>query len=60
MLSSTSYLYQSPATERLTAPWLKHGVFLHTNTQLSFFRVTPTQHVGEGEGMSTGLKRQRQ
>lgn len=47
VLASTGYLFQSPSTEHITVPWLKHGVPLHTNTQLSILCISPAQHVGE-------------
>ena len=60
VLPSTGHVLQSPATEHMTDPWLRHGVPLQTNTQLSVFCIPPTQHVGEGRGgVSTYPKRQR-
>lgn len=50
MLPSTCNLFQPPATEQMTVPRLKHGVPLHTNTQLPIFGVPPAQHGGGGRG----------
>lgn len=40
-------LLQPPAAEHITVPWLKHGVRLRADTQLSILRISPTQHVHE-------------
>lgn len=41
------HLLQPPAAEHVTVPWLKHGVRLRADTQLSILPISPTQHVGE-------------
>lgn len=50
MLPSTGDLFQAPVAEHITLPWLKHGVPLQANAQLSILCTPPTQHVGKGRG----------